>query len=354
MKLTFILVVFSCFFLIHCSNQSLQKTEITGIDFRVLFNNSEIIDSLTSFRAIDVFDQSIVVGGNPNLVAQIQYSEEDGFQDGKIIKLQDTLSYDFRSVAITDDQVYALSAGSPAKLYKGNSIDELKLVYTETGKEVFYDSMKFWNDKEGIAFGDEINGCMSVLISRDGGESWKKLSCDNFLPANEGDGAFAASNTNIDIVNKHAWLAAGTSIYRSENKGKDWEKIKVPIVQNKDTEGIYSIDFHCEKLGIAIGGDYTSPENNTNNLLLTKDGGKNWEVISDADSPGYRSCIQFIPNTNGHGIMAVGFKGIDVSQDRGQTWKHISNEAYYSFRFVNSTTGIIIGKGKIHQFTLTK
>ena len=352
MKNVVAFVLLLLFSTVSCNRNTLQISSINSINFSDFIFDSELTCADGSFRAIDLHGSEFIVGGSPNMLLQNVISGEETNNRACAIVVKDSLEYDFRSVAITENAVFALSAGSPAKLYKGSSIKNLKLVYEENDADVFYDSMKFFNEEEGIAFGDEMNGCMSVLITRNGGESWQKLPCSEFLPANDGDGAFAASNTNIDIVNDHVWLASGTAIYRSENKGKEWEKIDLPIIQNKKTEGVYSIDFHCEKLGIAIGGDYSSPKANVNNLILTKDSGKTWEVISDEDSPGYRSCIQFIPNTDGKGIMVVGFEGIDVSVDRGETWKHISDEAYYSFRFFTPTTGIIVGKEKIHQFEL--
>jgi photosystem II stability/assembly factor-like uncharacterized protein len=38
----------------------------------------------------------------------------------------------------------------------------------------FYDSMKFWNKNEGIAMGD-LNDCLSIIITRDGGNTWNKV-----------------------------------------------------------------------------------------------------------------------------------------------------------------------------------
>ena len=40
--------------------------------------------------------------------------------------------------------------------------------------------MDFWNEKEGLVVGDYMDGCISILITRDGGESWKKLDCSMF------------------------------------------------------------------------------------------------------------------------------------------------------------------------------
>ena len=51
--------------------------------------------------------------------------------------------------------------------------------------------MDFCNDQEGIAIGDPTDSCMSIIITRDGGETWTKLSCDDLPKAKEGEAAFA-------------------------------------------------------------------------------------------------------------------------------------------------------------------
>jgi photosystem II stability/assembly factor-like uncharacterized protein len=82
---------------------------------------------------------------------------------------------------------------------------------------------------------------------------------------------------------------------------------------------------------------------------MTKDGGKTWESIASGRAPGYRSCVQFVPNSEGKELVAVGFKGIDYSSDFGSTWTHLSDEGYYTIRFVNDSVAFAAGKGRISQ-----
>ena len=69
---------------------------------------------------------------------------------------------------------------------------------------------------------------------------------------------------------------------------------------------MYSIDFYDEKMGFAIGGDYTKPNDTLANKIRTTDGGKTWQVVADGKGPGYRSCVQYIPNSNGKELVAIG------------------------------------------------
>ncbi|MFT6838618.1 MAG: photosystem II stability/assembly factor-like uncharacterized protein, partial [Sediminicola sp.] len=108
-----------------------------------------------------------------------------------------------------------------------------------------------------------------------------------------------------------------------------------------------SISFFDAKLGIAIGGDYTKPQNNRSNKALTKDGGKTWQLVADGHEPGYMSCVQFVPNGGGLDIVAVGFNGIYYSGDMGAQWKKLSQEPFYTLRFLNDSIAFAAGSGRI-------
>ena len=110
------------------------------------------------------------------------------------------------------------------------------------------------------------------------------------------------------------------------------------------------MDFYDQNNGYAIGGDYTKPEIDSLNKIFTVDGGKTWKTIADNMSPGYRSCIQYFPNSNGKKILVVGYNGVDYSSDYGNTWRNLSDESYYTFRFLNESVAFAAGKGKISKF----
>lgn len=63
--------------------------------------------------------------------------------------------------------------------------------------------MDFWDDQNGIAFGDAIDGKLVILKTTDGGDSWQEAP-DNERPSVDDDNyAFAASGTCLKTqVNK--------------------------------------------------------------------------------------------------------------------------------------------------------
>lgn len=313
-----------------------------------------------SIRAIELSGDDVLVLAHSGFESSIGYYENDKLhkREGAITshtELQDS-KLEFRSIAKTKKYYFFLSVSSPAYLYRASlgNFSQPVLVYQEDHKKVFYDSMDFWNDQEGIAIGDPTDDCMSIIITRDGGNTWTKLSCNDLPKAKEGEAAFAASDTNISIVGDHTWVATGGKASRvmySPDKGKNWEVYDTPIVQGKETTGIYSIDFYDENNGFAIGGDYTKPNDTLNNKIRTNDGGKTWQVVANGKGPGYRSCVQYVPNSDGKELVAIGFKGIDYSNDYGDSWKHLSDEGFYTIRFLNDSVAYAAGKGRISKLT---
>ena len=125
--------------------------------------------------------------------------------------------------------------------------DTTRIVYKEFHEDVFYDAMNFWNDDEGIAIGDSLDGCLSIIITRDGGETWNKLNCDQLPKPAENEGAFAASDTNIAIVGDKTWVATTAGrIYYSDDKGVTWEIIDTPIIKEKETENKIETETETE------------------------------------------------------------------------------------------------------------
>jgi len=335
-RLLFISVVTCAFF--SCKNVEKQVIR----DFNRVEIETILEDSLLNVRALEISEGKVVIAtSNGNTMVK-----EEASSKFKPLFKRDTIHKpNFRALACTAKSVFTISITNPGLLYKDGV-----LVYKEVHEKVFYDSVDFWNDNEGIAIGDQTNGCMSIVITRDGGDSWKKQSCDIAPKVIEGEGAFAASDTNIKIIGNHTWIATGgiaSRILYSPNKGKSWEVYDTPIIQGTESSGMYSIDFYDGNSGFAIGGDYTHPKANKQNKIKTIDGGKTWKLVAEGKKPGYRSCVQFVPNSNAKALVAVGFNGIDYSNDFGSSWKHLSDEGFYTIRFLNDSIGYAAGNGRV-------
>jgi len=217
--------------------------------------------------------------------------------------------------------------------------------------------MAFWNDEEGIAMGDPVDNCISIIITRDGGKTWKKISCEDLPIAAEGEAAFAASNSNIAIQGDKTWILSGglrSRVFFSADKGASWEVFDTPIIQGTATQGGYSMDFYNENKGFIIGGDYTKPDENQANKAITKDGGKTWDLVAVGQEPGYKSSVRYVPGKNGEELIAVGFTGISYSKDAGKKWENLSSEGFYTIRFLNDSTAYAAGKNRIAKLNFRK
>ena len=330
----FTLIVFSCMVFPDPKYSPIMSLKIHEV----------IKDSLLNIRTLEIEDNVV------RAVSAIGDSYSLDLKTNKVyVNRVNIDTINFRASAIVNNHYFTLSIGDPAYLFK-----DTELVYTETHPNVFYDALHFWNSMEGIAIGDPVDGCMSILITRNGGNSWDKVSCEVLPSSKEGEAAFAASDTNIAIVDNHTWVVTGglsSRILVSHDKGVSWSAVDIPIVQGKKTTGAFSIDFYDSLNGFAIGGDYTNPKAMHSNKIRTSDGGISWEVVAQDQSPGYRSCVQYIPNSNAKGLVAVGFRGINVSNNAGESWELLSDESYYTLRFLNDSIAYAAGKGKLSKIT---
>jgi photosystem II stability/assembly factor-like uncharacterized protein len=336
------IVLVFCLLLVFSCIETPKKLPFSVVDIENLYTDS------LSIRAIELMGSSLAFAANKGTFGTIDLGT------GKVrsnIEKHHTSIPEFRAVAHTSTDFFMLSVANPALLYKTGNQGNMELVYKEEDDAVFYDAMTFWNDNEGIAVGDTMAGCISIIITRDGGNTWVKLPCSNVPEGIEGEGAFAASNTNIAVQGDKTWVATTKRILYSSDKGHCWEVQTTPIKTTEPTAGIYSIDFYDEKLGVVIGGDYTNPEGNSANKAITLDGGKTWELMAENSLPNYRSCIQFVPGTEGQGIVALGFTGIAYSSNQGNSWKQLSDESFFTLRFQNDTVAYASGRNRIAKLT---
>ena len=350
------LVFFSC----GNTNKQIDNNVSWGmsVDIETLVEDASI-----NVRAIEIIDSIGFAYSTSN--GKLGFYKAEGLDQSEdltdvlMVQLRyDSIVPNFRTLAVTSNSCFGITVGSPALMFRMDFEEEKnKVVYKDFHEKAFYDSMEFWNDQEGIAIGDPTDDCMSIIITRDGGNSWAKLSCDDLPNAKDGEAAFAASDTNIAIVGDNTWVATGGKVSRilySPDKGSTWEVFDTPIIQGSETTGMYSIDFYDDKNGFAIGGDYTKPADSSANKIRTKDGGKTWQVVAENQSPGYRSCVQYVPNTDAKALVTVGFKGIDYSSDAGDSWQHLSDDGFYTLRFLNDSVAFAGGNGRIAKLTFER
>lgn len=261
----------------------------------------------------------------------------------------------FRALGSANNQVSLMNIENPGMVFRTTNPNKAwYLSYYEEGDKVFYDALKFYNAYEGIAIGDPIDGCFSIIKTVNGGKSWAKLSCDLLPKIEEGEAAFAASNTNIEIVGDSTWIVTGGQVARvlfSPDKGQTWSVYNTPIISGDQMTGIYSVDFYNHEIGVIIGGDWNNKNNKKNNKAITVNGGKTWKLLGKKKDPPYQSCIKFIPNSDGKQLISVGIPGVYYSNNSGRSWQKISDESFYAITFVDNNKAVLTGNKKVSTLT---
>jgi photosystem II stability/assembly factor-like uncharacterized protein len=338
------MLLFSC----KSINNSI-KSDVKQIQIDTVLNKK------ISIRALLVDNDKLWFAGSEN-----QY----GFynlktNEVKVQSILDSLKLEFRSIAQNKDAIFISNVGNPAVIFSINKSNlKVDKVYTESHEKVFYDSMNFWNDNEGILIGDPILNCLSIVITRDGGRSWQKIPCENLPKTVDGEAAFAASNTNVVIKGNHCWIVSGgkkSRVFFSSDKGKSWKVFEAPIIQGQTMTGIFTADFYDSKIGFIAGGNYEVPNQNFQNKAITFDGGKTWNLTAENQGFGYASCVKFVPNSGGREIVSVGATGLHYSSDFGKSWKQFSTDkSLYTIRFVSPNLAFAAGKDKIIRINLKR
>ncbi len=325
------------------NKNKIASTVFTAVEIDTLFQEK------ISIRAIVLDNDKIWYAGNRNRFGFYDLKTNIKFENKT---LQDTLTIEFRSIAKTDAYIYVLSVANPALLYQiSKDGKQSKLVYKESNEKVFYDSMKFWNNKEGIAIGDPTTNTLCVLKTTDGGFTWNKIAASKLPEVAEGEAHFAASNTNIIVKGKDTWIVSGgkkARVFYSGDKGDSWSTYETPIAQGKQMTGIFTADFYDARNGFVAGGNYEVLNQNFDNKAVTNDGGKTWQTIANNQGFGYASCVQYVPNSKAKGIVVVGSSGLYYSADNGLNWtQFIKDPSLFTIRFIDENTAIAAGNGKM-------
>ena len=210
--------------------------------------------------------------------------------------------------------------------------------------------MSFWDANHGIVFGDSVDGRHYILTTSDGGRKWSRVPTANLPPALEGEGAFAASGTNIALFGKsNAWIGTGAGakarVLRTSDRGRTWQVSETPLVAGPSA-GIFSIAFRDAKHGVVAGGDYRKEQEAIDNLAVTNDGGVTWKLVKGLS--GFRSVVAYVPGTKT--MIALGPAGGDYSTDDGLTWKPIEGSGFDTFSFVpRKPIGWGFGRQRFHR-----
>jgi len=266
----------------------------------------------------------------------------------------DTLQ--FRDVhALDADRAWLLSAGSGelSRIYRtldGGETWEMQFLNPEP--DGFYDCLEFRDAKHGIVYGDAVDGELRILRTRDGGSTWEYTRSLDIPPALAGEGGFAASGTCVALgPGGRAWIGTGGAdtarVLATLDEGRTWTAVPAPLPAG-ETAGIFTIAFRDSLHGVILGGDLSRPDEHTDNVAITSDGGASWNLAGRPVLAGAVYGAAYVSGAPTPTLVAVGPHGADWSADEGATWSHADTVAYWGLDIASPAAGWLVGpEGRI-------
>ncbi len=264
-------------------------------------------------------------------------------------------SLQFRDVhAVDANTAYLLSAGpgEASRIYKTRDAGTTwTLQFTNREPDAFFDCMAFWDDSSGVAFSDAVEGRF-IIITTTNGREWVKVPDANVPPALPGEGSFAASGTCITVFgDSTAWFGTGASerarVFKTTDRGATWTVNETPVVAGTSTSGIAAVAFRDALHGIVAGGEIDKPDQYSDNVAFTSDGGLNWTLAARPTFTGAVYGIIYVPGASGI-LVAVGPQGAAYSLNDGAAWGSLDTLEYWSVDFAGPSAGWMVGpEGRI-------
>ena len=262
----------------------------------------------------------------------------------------------FRDVeAVSADVAYLMAAGTGAdsRIYKTTDGGATwTLQFTNGDPLAFYDCFAFWNPRRGLVFSDAVDGRFPVLRTTDG-ETWTDIG-DQLPAAQPLEIAFAASGTCVTAQGgQDAWIVTGGAeearVLATTDGGDTWNAYPTPIVQGTDASGGFSIDFRDPHHGILAGGDLADNTVPTNNVAVSDDGGRTWELAAPTPFPGAAFGLTYVRGHGARTVVATGPGGAAWSIDEGASWTLLPGvENYWAVAFASPQAGWFVGtEGRI-------
>jgi hypothetical protein len=274
----------------------------------------------------------------------------------------DGATLDFRGVQAWDAStaiVMASGPGEKSRLYKTtDGCQSWTLLFRNPDAPGgFFDS--FWfNGPRGLLLGDPVGGKLAVFRTANNGKTWKRDPQEGLLLHGRSLAAFAASNSCIARGNRlfaRAFATGGKGgavfynrladpddlappglIVRLARKPAGWKTSPIPVASGAESAGVFAVsyrypvtiglcpdcDFQENSRFIAVGGDYTKPNESKGTAAWSADGGENW-TASATPPHGYRSSVQWSEALKFW--IAAGTNGSDLSRDDGKTWQPLDD-----------------------------
>ncbi len=260
----------------------------------------------------------------------------------------DAEKLDFRGIqAFDQNTAIAMSSGKGdlSRLYKTtDACKTWKLLFTNPDKDGFWDAIQFSSNdhKLGALLGDPVKNIFVVMLTFDGGDKRERQTLNATEDIN-GESVFAASNSSLlnPLPGYRKFCTGGSGGPRviklgggPSDTGKHttgrfkWDAglvtERLKSLKQRPSSGCFSMAENQSGVIVAVGGDYTNPNDYSYTAWTSAQG-----ISSKADESfefhlanyfphGYRSSVAYDLTTKTW--ITVGPNGTDISRDDGRNW----------------------------------
>lgn len=319
----------------------LWRSENGGTTWQCLFNN-EAVSSIGAIALHPHNPDHLYVGtgeGNPRNSATAGaglYRSIDGGKNWECLGLEETRYIHRILIHPRDPSVLYVAApgnmwaDSPHRgVYKsqdgGETWEQILYLDQRTGAaEMVMDPqnpekllVNMWSHRREPWFFQSGGKTGGLYISFDGGKQWQKRGEKAGLPAVTGRMGLAIAASQSQRVYALVEKEGKNAFFRSDDGGLNWQKV------SEDAKAGNRPFYYAEI--------YVDPRNENRVYSLwsvlsrSEDAGKNWEIIADYSAIHPDHHAFYIHPQNPDYIIEGNDGGLNISQDRGATWRFVEN-----------------------------
>ncbi len=256
---------------------------------------------------------------------------------------------DFRGIQAFDANtaiVMSSGKGDLSRLYKTtDGCHTWKLIFTNPDEDGFFDAIYGAENRNIYVLSDPVEGVFPIFTAAEAGETWFVVG-EAGRDAHPGDTAFAASNSVFTGWGPSLMFGTGGSasahMYKTGVKcfpppghpngpaitdcTVEWRNAVAPIASGSSSSEIFSLatrPFTAKNgletaIVIAVGGDFTKPDQSAATAAWSIDGGDHW-AAAGIPPHGFRSAVAY--DAASKTWITVGPNGTDISTDDGRNWR---------------------------------
>lgn len=291
-----------------------------------------------SLRGVSVFDAKTIwaSGAKGTILRSV-----DAGRSFQVLKSPAGKEVDYRDVhAFSSQRASLLTAGQPVRMYHTDDGGETwSLAYECKQSGAFLNAMDFWDDRNGIAFSDAIDGRLLIIRTRDGGRTWSENPVGERPKIDDAEHGYAASGSCLAVGKEgRVWIGLSGApkgsrharVLHSIDYGKHWQPSNSCLV-GSESAGIFSL-VNVARTLVAVGGDYKKEDSASSVLALSNDLGHSWATPKEHGLRGYRSSVANA-RLRKHLLVAVGPSGADYSENAGVSWRALGGNGYHAVDF---------------------